>query len=113
MFARLMGLKTVSPPELAGLLASGAATAIDVNAPSSWRDAHVPGARNLDPVHFTAHQLPADRSGLLVFYCSNPLCRKAPNAAKRAKSFGFHNVKVLSAGIQGWIKDGQAVERAS
>jgi rhodanese-related sulfurtransferase len=111
MFARLMGLKTVSPQELSRLLGTGSATAIDVNAPASWREAHVPGAKNLDPVNFTAGELPGDKSDLVVFYCSNPLCRKAPNAAKRAQKFGFSNVKVLSAGIQGWIKDGQATER--
>lgn len=40
---------------------------------------------------------------LLVFYCSNPLCRKAPNAARRAKQMGYHNVQVMSAGISGWL----------
>jgi rhodanese-related sulfurtransferase len=42
-------------------------------------------------------------SGMVAFYCSNPLCRKAPNAARRAKQMGYGNVRVMSAGISGWL----------
>jgi len=38
-----------------------------------------------------------------VFYCSGPLCRKAPLAARRAKGFGYTDVRVMSAGISGWM----------
>jgi rhodanese-related sulfurtransferase len=31
------------------------------------------------------------------------MCRKAPIAAKRAKQMGYENVKVMSAGISGWL----------
>jgi rhodanese-related sulfurtransferase len=31
------------------------------------------------------------------------MCRKAPNAAKRAKQLGYANAKVMSAGITGWL----------
>jgi hypothetical protein len=48
MFARLMGLTTISPEELLGLVERRAVTAIDVNSRSSWLRAHVPGARTLD-----------------------------------------------------------------
>jgi rhodanese-related sulfurtransferase len=65
--------------------------------------AHVPGAINLDPVDFDQTDLPADKSTLLVFYCSNPMCRKAPIAARRAKNFGYRNIHVMSAGISGWL----------
>jgi rhodanese-related sulfurtransferase len=103
MFARLMGLRTISPNDLHRLLREGEATAIDVNSPGSWVEAHVPGAVNLDPTTFAPTDLPADRAALLVFYCSNPLCRKAPNAALRARRLGYENVRVMSAGIKGWM----------
>jgi rhodanese-related sulfurtransferase len=104
MFAKIMGLKTVAPDALVHLLKQGGDVAvIDVNSPQSWAKARVPGARNLDPVTFADIDLPADRNALLVFYCSNPLCRKAPNAARRAKRLGYLNVRVMSAGISGWI----------
>ena len=78
-------------------------TVIDVNSPQSWTKAHVPGALNLDPASFRDGDLPADKATPLVFYCSNPLCRKAPNAASRAKKMGHGNVMVMSSGISGWL----------
>lgn len=103
MFALLMGLKTISPDELHQLIQKRQVTPIDVNSPQSWRAAHVPGALNLDPAGFTEGDLPPDKGASLVFYCSNPLCRKAPNAARRAKKMGYSDVRVMSAGISGWL----------
>ena len=102
MMATLMGLKTISPQELHYLNERREVTVIDVNSAESWRKAHVPGAVNLDAAHFIQDELPADKTRGLVFYCSNPMCRKAPGAARRAQAMGYGNVKVLSAGISGW-----------
>ena len=103
MFARLMGLKTITPGELHRLLQTGQVTAVDVNPPQSWARARVPGAVNLDPAGYRDSDLPADRDSMLVFYCSNVMCRKAPNAARRARQMGYRNVHVMSAGIRGWL----------
>jgi rhodanese-related sulfurtransferase len=103
MFARLMGLKTISPAELHQRIQSEPLTAIDVNSRQSWLTAHVPGAMNLDPVGYRDSELPANKDSVLVFYCSNFLCRKAPNAALRATRMGYSNVHVMSAGIAGWL----------
>ena len=103
MFALLMGLKTISPTELHELMQRQQITVVDVNSPQSWLKAHVPKAINLDPAHFTDSELAPDKHLSIVFYCSNPLCRKAPNAAKRAKRMGYSNVLVMSAGISGWL----------
>lgn len=78
-------------------------TVMDVNSRQSWTKAHVPGATNLDPADFQQSDLPADKNAMLVFYCSNPLCRKAPNAARRARKMGYGNVHVMSTGISGWL----------
>jgi rhodanese-related sulfurtransferase len=110
VLALLMGLRSISPTDLHQRLQAGEARAIDVNSPGSWAQAHVPGALNLDPVSYDSASLPADRSALLVFYCSNPLCRKAPNAALRAKKLGYDNVRVMSAGIKGWLGAGLPTE---
>lgn len=110
MIARLMGLRTVSPAELQTLLRQGGVCIVDVNPPASWRAAHVPGARHLDPQSWGEVDLPADKAAPLVFYCSNPLCRKAPNAARRARAMGFADVRVLSAGIRGWLERGLPTE---
>lgn len=103
MFAQLMGLKTIAPAGLHELIQKRQVTVIDVNSPQSWMKAHVPGALNLDPGGYKDSDLPPDKESSLVFYCSNPMCRKAPNAARRAKGMGYGNVKVMSAGITGWL----------
>ncbi len=103
MFAFLMGLKNIRPTELAQLIEQRSVTVFDVNASSSWRKAHVPNAVHLDPTGYVVADLPADRTAQLIFYCSNPMCRKAPLAARRAKAMGWKNAQVMSAGIAGWI----------
>ena len=104
MFARLMGLGTISPATLHRRLQDGEpVTVIDVNSHTSWARAHVPGARNLDPAEYDESALPPDKGAELVFYCSNAMCRKAPRAAARARKMGYDNVQVMSAGISGWL----------
>jgi len=102
MFAMLMGLKSIAPRELHAGLGQGGLTVVDVNARHSWLQARVPGAINLPP-EFDGAMLPADRAAPLVFYCSNPLCRKAPQAARKAEKLGYVDVRVMSAGITGWV----------
>jgi rhodanese-related sulfurtransferase len=70
----------------------------------------VPGALNLDPVAYSANDLPADKDATVVFYCSNFLCRKAPNAARRAEAMGYRRVQVMSAGISGWLSQNLPTE---
>ena len=103
MFALLMGLKSISPVGLNEMMQKQKVTVLDVNSRQSWMKARVPGALNLDPANYKDSDLPPDREANLVFYCSNPLCRKAPNAARRAEKMGYGNVKVMSAGITGWL----------
>jgi rhodanese-related sulfurtransferase len=102
MFAFLMGLKSVTPQELQQLVQARHACVLDVNARQSWLKARVPGALHLSP-DYQASDLPGDKAATLVFYCSNVMCRKAPNAARRAKSLGYGDVRVMSAGISGWL----------
>jgi rhodanese-related sulfurtransferase len=103
MFALLMGLPTISPAEVHRRTRAGELLAVDVNHRSSWISARVPGALHLGPGAFAQADLPADRATPLVFYCSNAFCRKAPMAARRARSLGFRDVRVMPAGISGWI----------
>lgn len=110
MLARLMGLKTISPEALERKMGEQPVTVVDVNSPQSWAKARVPGARHLDPEAFAESDLPAAKETSLVFYCSNPLCRKAPNAARRARKMGYTDVAVMSAGISGWMSRGLRTE---
>ncbi len=103
----------ISPGELNRMMARSDVVILDVNSRQSWMKTRVPGALNLDPDRFSKTDLPADKSKLLVFYCSNPMCRKAPKAAFRAKNMGYTNVRVMRAGIRGWILFGLPVEKGA
>src|SRR5690349_13157567 len=103
MMALLMGLKSISPADLLALTERRKVAIFDCNSRQSWASAHVPGAAHLDAQGYGPGQLPDDKATELVFYCGNPLCRKAPVAARRAKRMGYDNVRVMSAGISGWI----------
>ena len=113
MFARLMGLKTISPATLHELMQQEAVSVVDVNSKQSWIKAHVPGAQHLDVAGYARDDLPSDKDSFLVFYCSGFMCRKAPNAAQRAKGLGYTNVHVMSAGISGWLNSGLPTESAT
>jgi rhodanese-related sulfurtransferase len=103
MMAWLMGLKTISPESLRERMQRERLMVVDVNSAQSWNTAHIPGSVHLDEASFVEGDLPKEKDSGIVFYCSNPMCRKAPNAARRAKGFGYANVQVMSAGISGWI----------
>ena len=103
MFTFLMGLSSVTPKQLHEMTQHGDVAVFDMNARQSWLKARVPGAKNLDPLNFGRQDLPAEKTSRLVFYCSNPFCRKAPNAARQAKKMGYPDVYVMTAGITGWI----------
>lgn len=111
MLAMLMGLKTIAPKDLHERMQQEPVTIIDVNAQHSWQQARVPGAINFG-VDYDAQALPRDLAAGLVFYCSNPFCRKAPSAARRAVKLGYTDVRVMSAGITGWVDARLPVERS-
>jgi len=98
-----MGLNVISPGKLQQLMQKQPVSVLDVNSRQSWLTARVLGARPLDPMGYDESDLPADRASTLEFYCSNFTCRKAPNAARRAKDMGYRDVYVMSAGISGWV----------
>jgi rhodanese-related sulfurtransferase len=110
MLARLMGLQTVDPATLRRRMQSESLAIFDVNSRASWAQARIPGARHLDPQTFQESDLPPGHDAALVFYCSNPFCMKAPQAARRARKMGFEAVQVLSAGISGWLAAGMPAE---
>lgn len=110
IFPTLMKLEPISPGQLDEIRTNNWVTVLDVNARQSWIKARVPGALNLDPEEYAKNELPADKESTLVFYCSNPICRKSPNAARRAEKMGYTTVKVMSAGISGWLAAGLPVE---
>lgn len=82
----------------------------DVNESDNYAFAHVPGATLLAYDTITADVLPADKSGVLVFYCWSPECPAAEMAAQSAANLGFTAVYCMRAGITGWQDAGLPTE---
>jgi len=103
----------VSIAEVKAVAGTDKATIIDVNGTESYNSGHVPGALNFDAIEADfAKALPADKSALIIAYCGNPRCTAYQAAAKAAEKLGYKNVKHMSAGISGWKKAGEKVEKA-
>ncbi len=107
--ARGAAIATISVEELEARLARGECRAVDANGDATRKRLGViPGAVLLsDYETFLLRELPADRSKGLVFYCANEHCGASEEAAARAITAGYTDVKVLPAGIAGWAKAGK------
>ncbi|MBI3555067.1 MAG: rhodanese-like domain-containing protein [Deltaproteobacteria bacterium] len=83
------------------------------NKETRQKDGVIPGATLLTSYkdYDTAKVLPAAKDTNVVFYCANQQCMASHAAAKRAAKAGYTNVAVLSDGIQGWVKAGQATTK--
>ncbi len=104
----------ITIPELKAAIQAGKVTLLDANGTKSWQKGHIPGA-----IDFKASEdklaslLPADKSTLVVAYCGGPKCMAYKAAAAAAEKLGYTNVKHLRAGISGWEKSGQQMEKGS
>jgi len=103
---------TVSIDELDAALAKSECQPVDANGDRTRQKMGViPGAVLLsDSDTFTVSELPADKAKPLVFYCANTHCGASHEAAAKAITAGYTNVKVLPDGIAGWVKAGKKVQ---
>ncbi len=108
--AQAAPIPTISVDELEARLARGDCRAVDANGDATRRRLGViPGAVLLSDYEtfIPPRELPADRSAGLVFYCANEHCGASEEAAARAITAGYTDVKVLPAGILGWKNAGK------
>ena len=106
-------IPTLTVDELDARLARGECRAVDANGDAT-RKHHgvIPGAVLLsDYEAFLPSELPADKTKGLVFYCANEHCGASEEAAARAITAGYRDVKVLPAGILGWAKAGKQIAK--
>ena len=103
---------TISVDQLDAMLAKSECVPVDANGDRTRQKMGViPGAVLLtDSETFTTAELPADRSKTLVFYCANTSCGASHEAASKALTAGYSNVKVLPDGIAGWVKAGKKIQ---
>jgi rhodanese-related sulfurtransferase len=100
----------ISIADLKTAIAEKKVTVIDVN--GSYAAGHVPGAIDFAAKGDSlASALPADKGALVVAYCGGPSCSAYKKAAAKAAELGYTNVKHLSAGISGWKKAGESLEK--
>jgi len=104
---------TITIEELDAKLASKECQAVDANGDATRKKLGViPGAVLLtDSDTFSTSELPSDKSKTLVFYCANTHCGASHEAAARALTAGYTNVKVLPDGIAGWVKAGKQTSK--
>ncbi|MBA3503389.1 MAG: rhodanese-like domain-containing protein [Myxococcota bacterium] len=103
----------VTIDELSAKLANGECQAVDANGDATRKKLGViPGAVLLtDSETFSTNELPKDKSKTLVFYCANTHCSASEEAAARALTAGYKNVKILSEGIAGWVAAGKQTQK--
>lgn len=101
-------VKDITPQDLSVLL--NKVHVIDANEADNYAFAHVPGAKLLAYDAITLEVLPADKSGVLVFYCWSPECPAAEMAAESAVKLVFTDVRCMHVGITGWPDAGLPTE---
>jgi rhodanese-related sulfurtransferase len=106
-------LPTVTVDEVDQSLAKGDCTPVDANGEATRKKlGTLPGAVLLsDSETFNVSELPQDKSKGLVFYCANTQCGASHEAAEKAITAGYTNVKVMPEGIAGWVKAGKKTQQ--
>jgi len=107
------GFEKLSVDEVAALIDAKKVQPVDANGADTRKEfGTLPGAVLLTNFRtFDLNELPADKSRELVFYCGGEACSAAPKAAARAKEAGYTAVRVMSAGITGWVKANKPVDK--
>lgn len=101
-----------TPDEVKAALAEKKVTPVDANGDETRaKFGTLPGALLLGEAGVTTDLLGQDKSRAMVFYCSSERCSAAPNAAKEAMALGYTDVRVMKAGIKGWVAAGFEVSK--
>lgn len=107
-------LQVITTGELKGRLDAGEAlTLVNALSPIEFAEMAIPGSINIPSSKVTADNsmLPADKAGLLIFYCKGPKCTKSRDAARKAIELGYTNVLVYNEGLPGWGKKGFPMDK--
>ncbi len=108
------GVPDISHADLLTAVKAKSAVVIDVNGSDSYKEGHIPGALDWQAVKGDlAKSLPADKSTLIVAYCSNEKCGAYKSAAEAATKLGYTNVKHYSKGLAGYKASGAELETAA
>ena len=108
------GIRLITLREAEELWAVGEVVIFDARPERSFREGHVPRARNL-PEAESRQKFPADvlelpRERVIVVYCEGGDCQSSLALAKRLHDEGFKDIRVMTGGWAEWIKAGLPAE---
>ena len=108
------GIRLITLREAEDLWAVGEIVIFDARPERSFREGHVPRARNL-PEAESRQKFPADvlelpRERVIVVYCEGGDCQSSLALAKRLHDEGFKDIRVMTGGWAEWIKAGLPAE---
>lgn len=91
---------------------AGTATILEALPESYYKEAHLPGARNLplDEVDTLAPELLPDKQAEVIVYCTGSTCSNSGIAAERLTELGYQRVYTYEAGKEDWIGAGLPTE---
>lgn len=107
---KLEAHETVSLEEVQKLVALGPEKGryflFDSRPNPRFMEGAIPTAVNLPFPAFDKNldKLPADKSALVIFYCSGKTCNMSPGSLAKARKLGYTNVKVFVDGMPGWSR---------
>jgi rhodanese-related sulfurtransferase len=105
-------VEDVSIKDLKKAIEEKKVTVIDVNGTESYAEGHIPTAIDFEAKKDKLKDLlPKEKDALIVAYCGGPQCGAYKSAVKAATALGYTNVKHMSAGIAGWKKAGEKLEK--
>ena len=105
---KLAANETVSLDDMQKLVALGPEKGkyflFDSRPAPRFQEGNIPTAVNLPFPAFDklVDKLPADKSALVIFYCSGKTCNMSPGSLAKAKKLGYTNAKVFIDGMPGW-----------
>lgn len=105
-------MEAVSREDLAGRLADGLVTVLDVRPEDEFALGHLPGARNIPLSQLEARLKELPRDTEIVAYCRGPYCVLAFEAVAALRALGFKALR-LEDGFPEWKAAGLVVEAAA
>ena len=105
---KLAASETISLDEIQKLVALGPDKGkyflFDSRPAPRYQEGNIPTAVNLPFPAFDRQldKLPADKTALVIFYCSGKTCNMSPGSLAKAKKLGYTNAKVFIEGMPGW-----------
>jgi rhodanese-related sulfurtransferase len=108
--AEYPGVRLITIQEAEDLWAAGETVFFDARPERSFRESHVPRARNL-PENESKLKIPPGlpelpRERTLVVYCEGGDCQSSLALAKRLHDEGFKDIRVMTGGWEEWKKAG-------